>query len=246
MELECLGSSSSGNCYIFHSNIGEKLILECGVKYKEIQKAIGWKPGMVAGCLVSHEHRDHCKALPEIQKAGIRCYALPEVFKSFNLKTMFKCEEIKPMQKFNIGSFLILPLPVRHDVPCLGFVISHSEMGNTLFITDTMYTEYRIKGLNHIMIEANYSDEILQQNIDNGIEPVSMRNRLLGSHMELSTTIKILKETNLQDVNEVILLHLSGRNGSNFAFQEKVIQSINLPVEIARESLKISFNKNPY
>lgn len=246
MELECLGSSSSGNCYIFHPDNGKKLILECGVKFSEIQKAIGWNPSEVAGCIISHEHRDHCKSLPELIKAGIRCYGLPEVFNSFTLKSSFMRECIKPLKKYNIGNFNIFTLPVRHDVPCLGYVISHQEMGKTLFLTDTMYCEYRIKGLSHVMIEANYSDDILQENIDKGIEPASMRNRLLESHMELGTTIKILRDSDLQDVNEIILLHLSARNADFQAFAIKVKESIHLPVYIAKNGVKIAFNKHPY
>lgn len=246
MKLECLGSSSSGNCYIFHPQIGKKLILECGVKYSEILMAIEFNPSEVCGCIISHEHRDHCKALPDILKAGIRCYALSEVFESFNLRTSFMCEQIKPLLKFRINDFLIIPLAIKHDVPCLGFVISHPEMGNTLFLTDTMYTEYRIKGLHHVMIEANYCDDILNRRIEQRLEKPFMRDRLLKSHMELATTIKILKETDLQSVNEIILLHLSARNSDFQQFKNQVIQNINRPVYIARNDMIINFNKNPY
>lgn len=246
MKLECLGSSSSGNCYIFHPDNGKKLILECGVRYAEIQKAIGWNPSGVAGCIVSHEHRDHCKSLPEFIKSGVRCYGPPEVFRSFPLRTAFMCEELEPLKKSKVGDFTVFPLPVRHDVPCYGYVIDHPEMGKTLFLTDTMYCEYRVKGLSHVMIEANYSDEVLRQNIDHGIEPASMQKRLLESHMELGTTIRILRETDLQDVNEIVLLHLSARNADFAAFPERVIQSIGLPVYIARNRLLLSFNKEPY
>lgn len=246
MKLECLGSSSSGNCYIFHPDNDKKLILECGVRFSEIRKAIGFNPIDIEGCLVSHEHRDHCKSLPDILKAGIRCYALPEVFKSFSLQTEFMCKKIKPTNKFKIGNYKITPLAVKHDVPCLGFIINHPEMGNTLFLTDTMYTEYRVKGLHHIMIEANYCDEILTEKISKRLESASMRNRLLQSHMELGTTIKILKETDLQFVNEIILLHLSARNSNSRQFESQVIQSINRPVFIAKNGMIINFDKEPY
>lgn len=246
MKLECLGSSSSGNCYIFHPDKGKKLILECGVKYTEIQKAIGWNPSDVAGCIVSHEHRDHCKSFPDLLKVGVRCYGLPEVFKSFSLKTAFMCEELDSMKKSRIGDFVVFPLPVKHDVPCLGYVIDHPEMGKTLFLTDTMYCEYRVKGLSHVMIEANYSDEVLKRNIDLGIEPASMQKRLLKSHMELGTTIKILQETDLQNVNEIVLLHLSSRNSNEDYFRLHVQESTQIPVFIAQRGLKIQFNKDIY
>lgn len=246
MELECLGSSSAGNCYIFHPDKGKKLILECGVKYLEIQKAINWNPIDVAGCVVSHEHRDHCKSIPDLIKAGIKCYGLPEVFKSFSLKTEFMCNVLIVKKKIAIGDFIIFPLQVRHDVPCLGFVIDHEEMGKTLFLTDTMYSEYRVRDLSHIMIEANYSDSILERNIDIGIEPASMRTRLLESHMEIKTTQKILKETGLESVNEIILLHLSSRNADSQAFAKQIMDNVKIPVYVAKNGLKMSMNKFPY
>ncbi len=246
MILECLESSSAGNCYIFHASDGQKLIVECGVRYSDILKAIGWNPSKVAGCIITHEHRDHCESFPKMVKAGIKCYALPEVFESFGYTSNFMSERITPPNIFNVGKFMVKPFPVRHDVPCLGFIIAHKEMGSTMFLTDTMYTEFRPKGLNHIMIEANYSDEILQYNIDNREEPASMRDRLLASHMEIANTIKILNSTNLDFVNEVVLLHLSARNGNPTAFQARVKESITLPVYTASKRLKLNFNKTPY
>ncbi|EKC78421.1 hypothetical protein LEA_03506, partial [human gut metagenome] len=42
-------------------------------------------------------------------------------------------------------AFKVFVLPVVHDVPCVGFVIEHQEMGRLLFITDTMMLEYRLR-----------------------------------------------------------------------------------------------------
>ncbi len=246
MMMHCLGSSSSGNCYILRSSTHEALIIECGVKFQNIQRAIDWKPENVAGCIISHRHRDHCASLKDVIKNGIQTYAHKDVFDSFNLRTRTFCNEIQHIQKVKIGKYNILPLNVMHDVPCFAFIITHPEMGNLFFVTDTMYVEYRINNLNHIMIEANYSDEILQYNIDNGIEPRAMRDRLLNTHMELKTTLKVLSETDLKDVNEVILLHLSHRNSDSEAFKASVEQNIIPTVEIASSALKINLNKEIY
>lgn len=246
MKLHCLGSGSSGNCYIFTSNSGERLILECGVRYQDIQKAIDWYPASVVGCIVSHQHRDHCSSLVKVATAGIKVFALADVFDSFpTLKRAFR-NIICPDERFRAGSFLIIPLAVRHDVPCLGFIIHHPEMGNLLFLTDTMYTEYRIKGLNHILIEANYDDNILSQNIAEGKEPASMRNRLLGSHMEIKTTIKILKETDLTNVQNIMLIHISKRNGDLTAFRERVNKMFTPRVIAAENAININLDNEPY
>ena len=55
MNLEVLGSSSKGNCYIL-SNEKEALILEAGVNFKQVKKALNYDISKIRGMLVSHEH----------------------------------------------------------------------------------------------------------------------------------------------------------------------------------------------
>lgn len=246
MILNCVASGSSGNCYILQADNRETLILECGINFADIKKALDWELGNVAGCLVSHQHRDHCKALPQLAQAGIPVYALPEVYLSFEMTSWPFLHELRPHRNFRIGSFTVLALPVMHDVPCLSFVIHHPEMGKMLFITDTMYTKYRVKDLNHILIEANYCDEILNERITAGLEIPSMKRRLLESHMEIKSTIKILTETDLDNVNEIVLIHISRRNGDFSAFHREVDKIYAGEVLNASERPKIAFNKEIY
>lgn len=245
MELMCLGSSSKGNCYVFKASDGV-LLLECGIAPMEIKKALRWRLDSISGCLVTHEHRDHSKHISDIQKAGIPIYALPEVFNSHSLKTKVMCRPIKPLHGYKIGSFKVFTLPVDHDVPCLAFVIEHQEMGKLLFVTDTMMLRYRVENLNHIMIEANYCDDILQHNIDNGYMPASMRPRLLQSHMELKTAIEALLSTDLSSVNEIILLHLSDVNSDGYKIKKTVAETTGKPAYIAQPGFGISLTKTPY
>ena len=53
MKIHCIGSSSSGNCYVIES-LGQYLIVELGCAFKEVLAAIDWRVEKVAGCLVSH------------------------------------------------------------------------------------------------------------------------------------------------------------------------------------------------
>lgn len=245
MKLICLGSSSKGNSYILKGST-ESLVVECGLPLIEVKKALDFKIGLIAGCVVSHQHRDHSKYLPEYLRCGIRVLALEDVFESFKLRNKFFCKTIEPMHGCKVGGFKVLPLPVVHDVPCVGYVIEHCEMGRLLFITDTMMLEYRVPGLNHIMLEANYSDEILEANIAAGIVEPSQRERLLESHMEIKTTEQILRTSDLADVNEVVLLHLSGRNSDAEQFRAKIKRAVGKPVYVAYPSFQIDISKTPY
>lgn len=245
MKLFCIGSSSRGNGYILQSSHGA-LLIECGMPLVEVKKALGWKLSSIAGCVVSHRHKDHSKYLPEYLKFGIHALALEDVFASFPKLNRTFCKSIEPMHGYKVGGFKVFALPVVHDVPCLGFVIEHDEMGKLLFVTDTMMLEYRIANLNHIMIEANYSDELLEDAISNGTTVSSTRERLLESHMELKTTEQILRTTDLTAVNEVVLLHLSGRHSNAEQFRASIAEIVGKPVYVANPGIEINVSKTPY
>lgn len=246
MVLKCLGSSSSGNCYLLHSlRSDEVLVIEAGIPMIEVKKALKFKISSINALVVSHRHNDHAKYIGDYLKNGIKVLALPDVFGSKGFNNSF-CKKIEPMHGYKVGGFKILPLPVVHDVPCVGFIIEHEEIGSLLFVTDTMMLEYQLPKLNHIMIEANYDDAILQYNIDNAIVPASMRERLLHSHMELQTTKEVLRVNDISSVNEIILLHLSSNNSDAAQFQKEVEEVSGKPVYIARKGLAIELNKEPY
>ncbi|WP_347472793.1 MBL fold metallo-hydrolase [Clostridium kluyveri] len=74
MKFTVLGSGSAGNCYLLQ-NRDETLILECGLPYKTIIKGLNFNLIDVAGCLVTHEHKDHSKAIKELISNGIDVYS---------------------------------------------------------------------------------------------------------------------------------------------------------------------------
>lgn len=56
MQIEVLGTGSSGNCYKI-SNGKFALLLECGLPFKKIQKKLNYKlTREVDACLITHEH----------------------------------------------------------------------------------------------------------------------------------------------------------------------------------------------
>ena len=48
MELKILGSSSKGNCYIL-DNGKEALVIECGISFNEVQKAVNFDISRIKG-----------------------------------------------------------------------------------------------------------------------------------------------------------------------------------------------------
>ena len=240
MIFHCIGSSSSGNGYFFKDSNGKVLILECGVKTIEFKKALNWQMSDIVGVLTTHEHNDHSLNIQDFAKMGIHVYALREVLDAKGVTTFGN--PILPMKKYQLGPYQVFTLPVAHDVPCLAFVICHPEMGKVLFVTDTMMLEYKVKGLNHICIECNYSDDALTRAIECGRTPEAMRSRLLQSHMELETTVGVLRANDLSVVNEVVLIHLSGNNSDGAEFVRRIEQETGKPTYVAKKGLELEFD----
>lgn len=247
MTLKCLGSSSRGNCYLLTDSDGKTLIVEVGVSIADIKRALHFDISGVIGCLITHRHKDHSKSLKDVLTWGVPVLALSDVFDSADIKNRVFCKEVEPMRGYIVGNFKVLVLPASHDVPCVGFIIEHPEMGKLLFVTDTMMVEWKLPKLDHIMIEANYSDDILRENISNGSVPGVLRSRLLHSHLELGTLKEVLRINDISNVKELILMHLSGTNsGGDMELIHEIEKSSGKPIYIAKSGFELKLSNTPY
>ena len=213
----------------------EALILEAGCKLMEVKKALHWQLSKVVGCAVSHEHNDHAGYAAEYAAAGIKVLALPAVQQAKGIKRNAIAVELG--KAYKMGSFVLQPFEVMHDVPCVGYLVKQQELGKLVFFTDTFACKYRFKGVSTYMVEANYCDELLEANIEAGKVPMLLRNRLMTSHMELHNTIGFLRSSDLSSVRNIVLVHLSAGNAEAARFEEAVMAATGLPAVAAREGL---------
>lgn len=227
-----IASGSSGNCY--HITDGHtELLLEAGVPNKTIQKALNFRMSSIEGCLVTHEHLDHGKAAGYVMKAGIDVYASKGTMDSLGLSG-HRAKQIQAKEPLSIGTWTILPFDVQHDASDpLGFLLANQAGEKLVFITDSYYTKYKFSGLTHIMVEANYSLEILNENIASGSVPAAMKKRLLRSHFSLENTKEFLMENDLSKVQEIWLIHLSRNNSDADLFKQEVMALTGKPTFIA-------------
>ncbi|WP_331491782.1 MBL fold metallo-hydrolase [Clostridioides difficile] len=213
----------------------ETLILECGVSYKEILKGLDFNLESIVGCLVTHEHKDHSKSLVELTNNGIYVFASKGTLEALGIEN-HRTKIIESEKLFKISNFKIMPFSTKHDaVEPLGFLINHKKIGNLLFITDSYYCEYNFKNLNHIMIECNYSKDLL----DSNKEKIYLRNRIVKSHFELSNVINFLKANDLSNTKTITLLHLSEDNSDKNLFIKEVEKNVGIPVMVAEKGLEI-------
>jgi len=246
MELTVLGSSSRGNGYVLQ-NATEALIIECGVSLLEVKKAVGFNVSKIVGALCSHEHGDHAKYTHDFLHSRINVYMSHGTMKAIETKGTFLPLLLEAGNAVKIGSFTVLPFGVKHDAAePLGFLINHPQTGNVLFLTDSYYSPYRFEGLNNILIECNYSTDILQRNIDAGRIPPAVRNRTLQSHMSLETCLETLAANDLSQVNNIVLIHLSDGNSHADNFLNTVHRATGKTVHVANKGLNIKLNKTPF
>lgn len=244
MRLNIINSNSEGNCYLFTDNNGETLIVECGVRFEKVKHALNFDLSKVVGCIITHEHGDHCKGVKDVVKSGIDVYASAGTIQGFKFQS-HRFNHIVKNTKFSIGPFDIIGFDVHHDVlEPLGFLIRHNEMGTTLFLTDTIYCDYKFPGLTNVLIEANYSQDIIDRQL---AENQFLRNRVLKSHMSVETAIKTLKANDLTKVNNIVLIHLSDRNSDAKVFQKRIEDATLKTVTIATSGLVLeNFNIYPF
>lgn len=245
MRLIVLGSGSSGNCYLLDGG-KECLMVECGVPFFDVEKAISFNTDKICGVLVSHEHGDHAGYIDCCINAFCDCYMSRGTMLAMGL-TDNTVNVMEPLAAYKIGDFYVEPFPVIHDsAQPFGFYITHKDCGHVVFATDTCSLDYDFKGVNNIMIECNYMENILQENYRNGLIYRGRMERVRHSHLSLQSCLDFLKHTDLSAVNNIILMHLSQENARAGLFQQIVARETGKNVIVAHKGLSMDFNVTPF
>lgn len=218
MKFKSLASSSGGNAYLV-SDRDTRILIECGVSHKKLQKLSGFRLSEFRACLVSHEHKDHAKCVGELIERGMEIYMSSGTAEALEQTDAVKL--IEAMEQFNVGSLDIVPFTTFHDAKePLGFLIKSRVDGDVLaFATDTVNLRYKFPKLNILAIEANYDKTILER-----CEklPDKVRHRITNTHMEIDTLCDYLKTLDLSTCREIYLLHLSDATSHEGKFIDRV------------------------
>ena len=196
-------------------------MIECGIPIKEIKKAV-WKHGIwitgLDACLISHSHGDHCKAAKDLVKSGVSIFASIETITASGMDRENRAKAIDAHKALHFINADIYAFNVEHDAEgTLGFIIQdRTTYDRLLYVTDTPYLPVSVEGITHAMIEANYDPEIMQENVDNGMN-LKRAVRTVKNHMSIETTLATLEKMDRSKLKEVWLLHLSkGNAGDDF------------------------------
>ena len=247
MTLTILASGSTGNGYLFEAR-HSALLVECGVRPEDMMRRTAVPFSRIAGVLVTHEHNDHAGYAGRYAALGLRIYASEGTIKAISyIVPEYQASVLRPMEVRYIGEWKVMPFDVRHDAAePLGFIIEHPEAGRILFLTDTRCCPYDFRelGLDHILVEANYDDAILDGNVANGVIDAARAARTRGTHMSLRGACDLLKADQATELKTVVLIHLSRYNADPAYFAEKAAETaLFAKIAVAKAGLSIELNK---
>ena len=222
MLITPIASGSTGNAYHVTDGVSS-LLLDAGVPLAKIQQGCGFKTSRLAGCLVTHSHGDHIKGAKDLARIGVEVYASRGALEHKALSG-HRFHPVKALESFQIPGWDILPFDVEHDAPePLGFLIrSRATAEKLLYFTDTYYIRYKFEGLTHIMMEANYDPQSMEENVMTGRVNLARAKRTVRSHMSIDTVLLTLKALDLSCMQQIWLLHLSNDNSRADEFKRKV------------------------
>lgn len=255
MKFRCCGTGSTGNCYSLISSSGEILLVECGVKrWNHILKMIDYKVSDVSGCILTHQHFDHCYNMKNVLDAGIQIYTNDKTVKNMNIRTSELMKGVPERYPFRVGSFIVTPFELPHTtydkeakmlIPCpnFGYLVEHEEMGKLLYLTDFEYCRYKFKSMeiNHLVIGCNYCEELIDRN-----NP-KWEHQITG-HCSLSTCKQFIKKKLTESLKTVTLVHLSSdASDAGKMFKEiKEVVGDDVLVQIGRAGLEVDLNLCPF
>ena len=243
MELKVIGSGSEGNCYVLET-INEALVIEAGIPFMFLKRALNFSIAKIAGAIITHEHGDHAGHVTALIKNGIRVGASEGTLKAKEILNKPFTEIMVAGKMAEFGGFKVLPFGIDHDAEePLGFIINHPESGNILFVNDTHHFTNQTPNLNHIIIEANYDEEKLNR-LTNG----TLAQRIRETHMGIKDTQNYLEKNkaNLKNVNNIVLVHLSNTNSDAPLFKHLITVQTGILTTIAEKGMTINFNKNKF
>lgn len=237
MEIEVLGTGSSGNCY--KVKIGKAtLLLECGLPYKVIQKKLNFKISEIDDCLVTHEHMDHAKAVKDLMKAGVDCYMTKGTAEALGIKghrlKIFDTWGERKYKTTHLEDVMIQPFEAVHDVaePVSYFIKTKNNDETLVFVTDTAYLKYKIPECDVLMIECNYVKAKLDENVRLGIINTSLRNRIVKNHLSLESLVEALRAASLDRCRKIYLLHLSDGNSDEKLIKRTIQERTGIEVVV--------------
>ncbi|MDD5095733.1 MAG: MBL fold metallo-hydrolase [Dehalococcoidia bacterium] len=231
IEIKALASSSAGNS--IHVTDGRyPILLDAGISIDRIRKALDFQVSSLSGVLITHLHSDHSKSAKKLMEAGVDVFMSQPTAEALKLSG-HRLHIVSDGQLFNVGTWAVKAFAVEHDVEvALGFFMA-SRGETVLYITDSGYVRQRFSGVNYLLIEANFDEQLIRENVAGGEVDRFVKRRTYATHMSINRVLDFLRANDMSQCREIWLLHLSDANSSEEEFKRKVQEATGIVTRIA-------------
>ncbi len=217
-EVHALASGSDGNCTVLRCG-GSTVMIDAGLSGKAIVdrlQKVNVDPRSIDALLLTHEHSDH------VYGAGIlsRRYGIPicanrSTLASSNIGEVDRTIIFQTLERFKVGEFNVLPLPISHNAAEPNAFYIEGEGRRFLLATDLGKVDDRMINLlgkvDIAMVEANHDLQMLIH----GPYPPALKSEIRGDRGHLSNIdcARALWVTYDRE-RKVFLSHLSRNNNT--------------------------------
>lgn len=220
MRVAALGSGSSGNSLVVQSG-RTTLLVDCGFTMKETiarLSGLGLTPGDIDAVLISHEHGDHTKgAGPLSRKFALPVWCTHGTFHGARDNRFASVRLFHAHEPFSIGDINVDPFPTPHDAAESCQFVFEAHNARFANVTDlgacTEHVRDKLKGVNGLVIECNYDNDMLA----NGPYPPSLQARIRSGygHLGNDQAVQLLRYLDHPQLQSILLGHLSEQNNSD-------------------------------
>ena len=216
-------------------------MIDVGISGKRVECGMndfGYTTSDMEAILITHEHSDHISGLGVIsRKYGLPIYAtrgtIDAVMMCGNLGTIDPSlfHVIEPDCDVTIGELTIHPIRVSHDAAEPVAYLVKDDKHKVGVITDLgEYDDYiidNISGLDAMLLEANHDIKMLQA----GPYPYPLKQRILSArgHLSNESSGKLLSSVLHDDMDKVLLGHLSHENN----YSELALESVKMEITLS-------------
>jgi len=216
-EITILASSSSGNSALLRSE-SATILVDAGLSARQLTERLSQcsvSPSEIRAILITHEHSDHVKGLAQWCKqhgTPIYCNRHTGTLLREKMSTHHAWNIFETGSSFSLNALSVQTFSIPHDaVDPVGFVVREKDCSFG-FVTDLGYATRLVidslQGLDGLLLEANYDEELLQQDSK---RPWAVKQRIASRHGHLSNNAaaELLQQLLNEKLQHVALGHLS-------------------------------------